>query len=99
VRREYYKIKLSAFEGPYLTVDADFLGTKTEAEVIAKEQSFRVRRLVLSITHNFFPGIACADCRAKNAGHNDEHLLASLKSRGAMKLAWTRAQTIATGIF
>jgi hypothetical protein len=34
---EYYKIKLPAFEGPYLTVDADFLGTKTEAEVIARE--------------------------------------------------------------
>jgi hypothetical protein len=34
---EYYKIKLPAFEGPYLTIDADFLGTKTEAEVIARE--------------------------------------------------------------
>jgi hypothetical protein len=34
---EYYKIELPAFEGPYLTIDADFLGTKTEAEVIAKE--------------------------------------------------------------
>ena len=33
---EYYKIKLPAFEGPYLTIDADFLGTKTEAEVIAR---------------------------------------------------------------
>jgi hypothetical protein len=34
---EYYKIKLPTLEGPYLTIDADFLGTKTEAEVIAKE--------------------------------------------------------------
>jgi hypothetical protein len=34
---EYYKIKLPTFEGPYLTTDADFLGTKTEAEVIARE--------------------------------------------------------------
>ena len=34
---EYYKIKLPAFDGPYLTIDADFLGTKVEAEVIAKE--------------------------------------------------------------
>lgn len=34
---EYYKIKLPAFEGPYLTIDADFPGTKTEAEVIARE--------------------------------------------------------------
>ncbi len=33
---EYYKIKLPAIAGPYLTVDADFLGTKTEAEVIAR---------------------------------------------------------------
>jgi hypothetical protein len=29
---EYYKIKLPTLEGPYLTIDADFLGTKTEAE-------------------------------------------------------------------
>jgi hypothetical protein len=34
---EYYKIKLPSFEGPYLTIDADFLGTRTEAEVIARE--------------------------------------------------------------
>lgn len=34
---EYYKIKLPTLEGPYLTIDADFLGTKIEAEVIAKE--------------------------------------------------------------
>ena len=34
---EYYNIELPAFEGPYLTIDADFLGTKTEAEVIARE--------------------------------------------------------------
>jgi hypothetical protein len=34
---EYYKIKLPVFEGPYLTIDADFLGTKAEAEVIARE--------------------------------------------------------------
>ena len=34
---EYYKIKLPSFEGPYLTIDADFLGTATEAEVIARE--------------------------------------------------------------
>jgi hypothetical protein len=33
----YYQIKLPTFEGPYLTIDADFLGTKAEAEVIAKE--------------------------------------------------------------
>jgi hypothetical protein len=33
---EYYNIELPAFEGPYLTIDADFLGTKTEAEVIAR---------------------------------------------------------------
>ncbi len=32
---KYYKITLPAFEGPYLTADADFLGTKVEAEVIA----------------------------------------------------------------
>ena len=34
---EYYKIELPPFEGRYLTIDADFLGTKTEAEVIARE--------------------------------------------------------------
>ena len=34
---EFYKIKLPTFEGPYLTIDADFLGTRAEAEVIAKE--------------------------------------------------------------
>jgi hypothetical protein len=34
---EYYKIKLPTLKGPYLTIDADFLGTKTEAELIAKE--------------------------------------------------------------
>jgi hypothetical protein len=34
---EYYKVNLPKFEGPYLTIDADFLGTKIEAEVIAKE--------------------------------------------------------------
>jgi hypothetical protein len=34
---EYYKIKLPVFEGPYLTIDADFLGTKTEAGIIARE--------------------------------------------------------------
>jgi hypothetical protein len=34
---EYYKVELPKFEGPYLTIDADFFGTKTEAEVIAKE--------------------------------------------------------------
>jgi hypothetical protein len=33
----YYKIQLPAFEGPYLTIDADFLGSKAEAEVIARE--------------------------------------------------------------
>ena len=33
---EYYKIKLPSFEGPHLTVDADFLGTRAEAEVIAR---------------------------------------------------------------
>lgn len=32
---EYYKIKLPVFEGPYLTADADFLGSKAEARVIA----------------------------------------------------------------
>jgi hypothetical protein len=32
----YYGIELPAFEGPYLTADADFLGTKIEAEVIAE---------------------------------------------------------------
>ncbi|GFE84892.1 hypothetical protein GCM10011487_68920 [Steroidobacter agaridevorans] len=32
---EYYKIELPVFEGPYLTADADFLGTKAEAKVIA----------------------------------------------------------------
>jgi hypothetical protein len=30
-------IELPTFEGPYLTIDADFLGTRTEAEVIARE--------------------------------------------------------------
>jgi len=34
---EYYRIKLPSFEGPYSTIDADFLGTRTEAEVIARE--------------------------------------------------------------
>jgi hypothetical protein len=33
----YYKVERPKFEGPYLAIDADFLGTKTEAEVIAKE--------------------------------------------------------------
>ena len=31
-----FKIELPAFEGPYLTADADFLGSKVEAEVIAR---------------------------------------------------------------
>ncbi len=39
----YYKIKLPTLEGPYLTIDADFLGTKTEAEVIAKELGSNAR--------------------------------------------------------
>jgi hypothetical protein len=34
---QYFKIELPPFEGPYLTIDADFLGTRTEAEVIARE--------------------------------------------------------------
>jgi hypothetical protein len=33
---QYYKIELPSFEGPYLTADADFLGTRREAEVIAR---------------------------------------------------------------
>jgi hypothetical protein len=33
---QYFKIELPAFEGPYLTADADFLGSKVEAEVIAR---------------------------------------------------------------
>jgi hypothetical protein len=32
----YFQIELPAFEGPYLTADADFLGSKVEAEVIAR---------------------------------------------------------------
>lgn len=39
----YYKIQLPAFEGPYLTIDADFLGTKAEAEVIARELGSEAR--------------------------------------------------------
>jgi len=38
---EYYKIKLPAFAGPYLTIDADFLGTNSEAQVIARETAAR----------------------------------------------------------
>jgi hypothetical protein len=33
---ERYKIRVLEFDGPYLTQDADFLGTKAEAEVIAR---------------------------------------------------------------
>jgi hypothetical protein len=33
---QYFKIELPAFEGPYLTADADFRGSKVEAEVIAR---------------------------------------------------------------
>lgn len=33
---EFYKIKPPEFDGPYLTADADFLGTKAEAKVIAE---------------------------------------------------------------
>jgi len=33
---EYYKIPLPPFEDPYLTADADFRGTKREAEAIAR---------------------------------------------------------------
>ncbi len=40
---EYYKIQLPAFDGPYLTADADFLGTKAEAEVIARYLNGRVQ--------------------------------------------------------
>jgi hypothetical protein len=34
---EYYHIQLPTYEGPYLTADADFLATRAEAEVIAKQ--------------------------------------------------------------
>jgi hypothetical protein len=34
---EYYKIALPPFDGPYLTADADFLGTKADAQVVADE--------------------------------------------------------------
>lgn len=33
----YYKIDLPLFDGPYLTADADFLGTRAEAEMIAAQ--------------------------------------------------------------
>lgn len=34
---ECYHIQLPPFEGPYLTADADFLGTRAEAIVIARQ--------------------------------------------------------------
>lgn len=34
---EYYKITLPQFDGPYLTADADFLGTRADAQVVADE--------------------------------------------------------------
>jgi hypothetical protein len=34
---EYYKIALPPFDGPYLTADADFLGTKADAQIVADE--------------------------------------------------------------
>jgi hypothetical protein len=34
---QYYQIELPPFDGPYLTADADFLGTKEDAQLMAQE--------------------------------------------------------------
>lgn len=50
-----YRIALPAFEGPYLTIDADFLGTQAEAEVIARELGSKAQIPGSTITRRMPP--------------------------------------------